>query len=91
MKKQNKLMMINFVIAILAVVLYLAITPHTHIVEKIISKNYEATIATIPFTANELINGSIRIFVVLMLPTIIYLAKKYAKIILLGKKNTTNA
>ena len=90
MRKENKRMIINLIIAVISVASYLIFTPHKESVEKFVTENRETIVTTLPLSTETLIRGSITIFVVLMLPTIIYLARKFFKYLLLNKSNNSN-
>ena len=72
MDKKKKFIIINLVVTIIAIISYLAFTPHKETVEKFVSENRETIVTTLPLSTETLIRGTITIFVVLMLPTIIY-------------------
>ena len=72
MIKSKKLIILNFSIAIISVITYLALIPHRITTEEYVSKNYNATVTTIPLSKAKIIEQVIIIVIIIMLPSIIY-------------------
>ena len=85
MKKSNKLIILNVVIAIVCVGLYVILIPHSVKTEQISRQNYNAVVTIFPLTIKKVVIEACKIFVIVLLPTIIYCAKRLARHILIRK------
>lgn len=76
MSRNKKLIILNLIIAIICVTLYVIFTPHSYRVDEFFGKNYHTTVETIPLKTKEVIYGALYLFVLVCIPTIVYVLKQ---------------
>ena len=76
MSRNKKLIILNFVIAIVCVALYVLLIPHSHSIEEISRPGYHSIVETIPLKPMKVINEALKLFVLVCIPTIVYALKQ---------------
>lgn len=80
MSRNKKLIILNLVVAIICVILYVALIPHSesvrHYYGKTQNTEYYSTVTTIPLTTAEVVHEACFLFMLVCIPTIIYVVKQ---------------
>ena len=84
MSRNKKLISINLVLAIICVILYVTLIPHSesvrHYYEKTQNTEYYSTLKTIQLTTTEVVHASCFLFMLVCIPTIIYVVKQILRL-----------